>query len=215
VKRFLSLFMVTVLWLCCATSQASTVLVGKVVKVVDGDTIKVKVVGENRTLVRPDNPNTEGETDGPGFGFAPESDYRSNVEPGQVVKIRLVGIDTPESYKTRKLWRDSRKCGVSPKEMRKLGKKASKFTKALIKGKMVEVSIYGRDRYGRPLGIVKVDGKNVNAILLRRGMACVWRKTKPESLRDHLDQEMFQARRTSKGFWGSNPEVMECLRRVR
>ena len=208
-KQFLSVFAALTFWFCCTTSQASTVLTGKVVKVVDGDTIKVKVIGKNRVPIR--SSEVEDGLNDAEPGFAPESDYRTDVELGQVVKIRLVGIDAPESYKSKKLWRDARRCGVSPKEMSKLGKAASRVAKKLMQGKRVTVRITGHDRYGRLLGVVTVDELNVNEALLTRGVACVWRWAWPEILRLRLERKEAAARNVGMGLWGEYPEVMECL----
>lgn len=70
-------------------------------------------------------------------------------------KIRLVGVNTPER-------------GVQ-------GYKASKkFVKKLCLNKQVSVDIDDKkhsDKYGRTLGVVIVDNKNVNEMLLKEGIA--------------------------------------------
>jgi micrococcal nuclease len=68
------------------------------------------------------------------------------------VKIRLEGIDAPESNQA-------------------FGSKAKDTLKALVGGKTVEVEKSREDRYGRTLGFVVVDGINVNAKLLEDGWA--------------------------------------------
>ena len=73
------------------------------------------------------------------------------------VKIRLYGIDTPE-----------RKQPYS--------KKAGKFTSSLVAGNDVKVEVYDIDRYGRTVGVVYVDGIDVNQEILRAGYAWQYRK---------------------------------------
>jgi endonuclease YncB( thermonuclease family) len=72
-------------------------------------------------------------------------------------KIRLYGIDTLEKKQA-------------------YGQAAKRFTASLTAGKIAVVKAYDTDRYGRTLGIVKVNGKNVNQSLLEAGYAWQYRK---------------------------------------
>ena len=68
------------------------------------------------------------------------------------VKIRFNGIDTPESKQP-------------------FGTKAKEALGNLIFGKTVTVLDCGKDRYKRTLGFVRVDGVDVNAMMVRQGFA--------------------------------------------
>lgn len=68
------------------------------------------------------------------------------------VKIRLEGIDCPESNQD-------------------FGSKAKQATADLCFGKEVTIVKSGEDRYGRTLAFVLVGAINVNKELLRQGMA--------------------------------------------
>ncbi|WP_160147321.1 thermonuclease family protein [Methylopila sp. Yamaguchi] len=46
--------------------------------------------------------------------------------------------------------------------------------KALLKDREPEIRQTGTDKYGRPVAIVRVDGKDVGAILVREGHAKPW-----------------------------------------
>lgn len=72
-------------------------------------------------------------------------------------KIRLYGIDTPEKRQA-------------------YGQAAKKHTAKLVAGKKVKVREYDTDKYGRTVGVVVVDGKNVNKSLLIAGYAWQYRK---------------------------------------
>ena len=72
-------------------------------------------------------------------------------------KIRLYGIDTPEKKQA-------------------FGKAAKKYTSRLTFKKMVIVKAYDTDKYGHTVGVVKVDGINVNESLVRAGLAWQYRK---------------------------------------
>ena len=98
----------------------------KVVRVTDGDTIKV-------------------------------------VNNGKASTIRLVGIDAPETSKKKN------------QPGQPFSRKSTKYLVNLVLNKSVEVKSYGTDRYGRTLGVVFVDGKNVNLEMIKAGLAEVYR----------------------------------------
>ncbi len=83
-------------------------------------------------------------------------------EAGQLKKVRLIGIDTPETVDPRK-------------PVQCFGQEASAKTKALLEGKQVrlEKDTIGDsiDKYGRLLRYVYVDGTLVNAELIKQGYA--------------------------------------------
>ena len=76
-------------------------------------------------------------------------------------RARLLGVNTPEVWGVKR----------SSEEYRK-GKIASDFVKGLLpKGKWVELKVYKKERekYGRFLCEVFVDGKSLNHILVDKG----------------------------------------------
>lgn len=97
---------------------------------------------------------------------------------GEEVKVRLIGVDTPESSVNRKAQRDSERSGRSLQEIVKLGKKASEFTKRLIPpGTVVylETDVQLHDKYGRLLAYVYLpDGRMLNEVLVEEGYATVY-----------------------------------------
>ncbi len=100
------------------------------------------------------------------------------------VKIRLAEIDTPERgqpYSSR----------------------AREALAELVFRKPVTVVYVDTDRYGRTVGRVYVDGLDVNAELVRRGAAWVYRKYVRDESLFRLEDEARAARR---GIW-SLPEV--------
>ena len=114
---------------------------------------------------------------------------------GQRFRVRLLGIDTPETKDP------TRPAGC-------YGKEASGFTATLIPPG-TEVRLVGdveqRDRYGRLLAYVyrRADGMFVNAELLRRGYAQLL--TVPPNVA-HTDEFVAiarQAREGAQGLWGA------------
>ena len=95
------------------------------------------------------------------------------------VKIRLNGIDTPESSQA-------------------FGTKAKDALGNLIFGKQVTVLDAGKDRYKRTLGFVRVDGVDVNAMMIRQGFA--WHYKSFNSSPELAEFEQM-AREAKIGLW--------------
>lgn len=127
---------------------------GKVLRVVDGDTLKIQIA---------------------------DKDY----------KVRLLGVDTPES--------------VSPKKEKntKEGKIASEYTKKNLEGKdiILEFDVSPYDRYGRLLAYVYVDGICYNEKLLEEGYAKVMMISPNVKNSKYYRQIEKQAKENNAGFW--------------
>lgn len=103
------------------------------------------------------------------------------------VKIRLVGIDTPEM----KSW----KCPPQ-----KFAREAGDALNEFVQGKQVEVHSDGYDRYGRLLGTIYYDFEDINALMVELGLAEVYRGF--DTYRDHPYYPLEEyARSVDKGMW--------------
>jgi micrococcal nuclease len=138
----------------------------RVRRVVDGDTIVVEVTGR---------------TEGPGAGRASVGDEH---------RVRLIGIDTPESVKPN-----------SPVEC--FGKEASAAATALLEGEDVQLvkDVEERDSYDRLLRYVYIGSEMANARLVANGYATSY--TYPPNVRW---SELFvrlerEAREGDRGLW--------------
>ena len=130
-----------------ATSVLATTLVGRVVKIADGDTLTIVIDGRKE-------------------------------------KIRLSDIDTPERKQP-------------------FGTRAKQALSELTFGKTITVLTETRDRYGRVIGQISVDGIDVNAELVRLGFAWVYRKYSNDAVLLQLEEV---ARTEGLGLWAdSNP----------
>ena len=131
--------------------------------------------------------------------------FRCKLENGEEIKVRLIGIDTPESRRNRKAYRDAEKSGKSVEEIVRLGKKASAFTKKLIPpGTVVylETDVQIHDRYGRLLAYVYLpDGRMLNEVLVREGYATVY--TFPPNVRyaERFVKLQREAMEEGRGLW--------------
>ena len=119
-------------------------------------------------------------------------------------RVRLTGIDTPETYKSKKLYKDAERTGQDIETIRAMGKKATEFVKKLVGGKQVrlEFDVQERDRYGRLLAyIYLLDGTFVNAEIVKQGYASLM--TIPPNVKyAELFQKLYQdARENNRGLW--------------
>lgn len=77
----------------------------------------------------------------------------------KVEKVRLIGIDCPESQPNDKAKRDAKRTGQDIETINKMGQEATEFVKGLIKpGQEVrlEFDVQRKDKYGRLLAYVYV-----------------------------------------------------------
>ncbi|EBA7337920.1 chromosome partitioning protein ParB [Salmonella enterica] len=124
---------------------AQAILSGRVVRIIDGDTLVVLTAPATKT------------------------------------RIRLAGIDAPEK-------------GLP------FGQRARQFLTARIAGWVVEISGDSRDRYGRILGTLWADGRDINAELVCSGMAWAYRVRHIAQNPAYLQCEN-TPREQKKGLW--------------
>lgn len=77
---------------------------------------------------------------------------------GAEESVRLIGVDTPEKFKSAKLTRDAEASPLSVDEIQELGEGASAFAESLLAGRevYVQTGAQERDRYGRLLAYLYV-----------------------------------------------------------
>ena len=112
------------------------------------------------------------------------------------IKVRLIGIDAPESRKSFK------------KEVGVYGKESKAYLTKLLKGKKVKLvyDIDPLDQYGRTLAYAYLeDGTFVNANLIKNGYAIIL--TIPPNIKfaDHFYNLQQKARTSKKGLWNVSP----------
>ena len=109
-------------------------------------------------------------------------------------KIRLIGVDTPET--------------VHPsKSVEYFGKEASAFTKKMVEGKKVKLDYdwQKRDKYGRLLAYVYLEnGTFLNAEIIKQGYGFAYTKY-PFKYLDEFRQYGKDARENKRGLWQNNP----------
>lgn len=123
---------------------------GKVVKIIDGDTIDV--LNQNKTS-----------------------------------RIRLYGIDAPERGQP-------------------YGYKSKLFLTSLVANKNVFIVENSKDRYNRILGVIYLDNKNINEILVINGLAWAYRyKQKPIDIK--IAELELKAKNNRVGLWADEDPI--------
>lgn len=109
--------------------------------------------------------------------------------------LRYIGIDTPELRK--------RESGVWVWRPQPYALQAYELNKKLVEGKSVRLEFdkETKDRYGRWLAYVFIDGKFVNEELLRRGYATVFIKQPNTKYLESLLAAEREARQNKRGIW--------------
>jgi micrococcal nuclease len=129
------------------------------------------------------------------------------LKSGEEIKVRLIGVDTPESRENPKLERDVKKSGLQKEEIIRMGKIAAEFTKKLLpEGEIVylEQDVQKTDKYGRVLAYVWLkDGRMLNEVLVREGMAQVYTVPPNVKYQNVFLEAQRKAREEGKGFWKS------------
>lgn len=114
-----------------------------------------------------------------------DGDTLSVLRDHEQINVRLVEIDAPEMGQP-------------------YGTRSKQTLAAYVFGQDVRVAEHGKDRYGRVLGRVFLGGMDVNAEMVRQGMAWVYRKYATDSTLYALEAE---ARDQLRGLWG-DPDPM-------
>jgi len=140
---------------------------------------------------------------------------------GTRLRVRLIGMDTPESSDNAKARRDASKYRQNLSALVTMGKKASDFAKTLLhKGDTVslEYDVERTDRYNRTLAYVFLsDGRMLNEEMLRAGYALLMTIPPNVKYADRFVLALRQARAARAGLWGdpsiSMPEELYSGRR--
>lgn len=100
-------------------------------------------------------------------------------------KIRFLGIDAPEKSQA-------------------FGQKAKQNLSDLIFGKTVTVQVIKRDKYGRAVGKILLDGRDINLQQVKDGFAWHYKEYQREQSDDDrqvYSQTEFEARKARRGLW--------------
>jgi len=117
---------------------------------------------------------------------------------GSKLKIRLYGIDAPETEKSNK------KTGHVSKAGQPYGEEAWKALDEKIYRKRVKVEIMDIDQYKRMVAVIWLDGKNINQQTVAEGYAWAYRQYLDRPHASEYIQAEEQARAKRLGLWQQN-----------
>lgn len=128
---------------------------------------------------------------------APDPSGRAVVIDGDTIdidgqRIRLEGIDAPEHAQTcGRKWLGSWPCGAA----------ATRALEGLIGSRRVDCHNEGHDKYGRILGVCSINGRDINAEMVRSGYAWAFVKYSARYVAEEAE-----ARKAKSGVWQGEAE---------
>lgn len=117
------------------------------------------------------------------------------MRDGQRTRLRLIGIDTPETVDPRK-------------PVQCFGREASRHAHELLDGQTVGLELDPsqgeRDRYGRTLGYLFLeDGRNFGEAMIRDGYAHEYRYARAYTYESSFKRAEQAARESGAGLWAT------------
>ncbi|MBR7146055.1 MAG: thermonuclease family protein [Lentisphaeria bacterium] len=86
----------------------------------------------------------------------------------------------------------------APEKKQAFGNKSKQYLSGLIFGKKVSVRFKAVDRYGRILGVIYLDGTEINLLMVQNGYA--WHYSYFDQTQSYIEAEK-QAKSEKKGLW--------------
>ena len=117
-----------------------------------------------------------------------DGDTITVMKSGKKVRVRLYGIDTPET----KQW---------------YGQNAKAFTSSQVMGKTVDVQVIDTDRYGRAVGVVTVGDLVLNKHLLEYGYAWLYDRYCKKAFCHAWAKAETEARKAKRGLWKNSKAI--------
>jgi endonuclease YncB( thermonuclease family) len=118
---------------------------------------------------------------------------------GTKAKIRLYGIDAPETPKV------SKKFGIVMKSGQPYGEEAFRSLEQKVSKKKVRLEVIDLDRrYNRLVALIKLDGRNINKEMVDEGWAWAYRQYLHRPYSSEFISSEENARAARKGLWVQN-----------
>jgi len=126
---------------------------------------------------------------------AVDGDTIEVFQNNKLEKVRLIGVNTPETVDPRK-------------DVQCYGLEASLFLKKEIEGKKVvlenDPTQQDKDTYGRSLRYVFLDGKNINQKIIEEGYGFEYTYKVPYKFQKEFKKSEDEAKAGSKGLWNKD-----------
>lgn len=127
------------------------------------------------------------------------------LDSGEEIKVRLVGIDAPETRGSKKKAKGRQPYSLEAKE----------YLNNMVANKKIVLRSYGPDAFGRTLGDLIVQGKSANMDLIKQGFAECYRGKPPKGYSSNeCDVLQNAAQKEKRGVWSlSNYESPKDFRK--
>jgi endonuclease YncB( thermonuclease family) len=112
--------------------------------------------------------------------FVIDGDTLMAIRGGQKIKVRLANIDAPEIEQPS-------------------GMESRDSLREMAGKRQVQIDSLAVDQYGRSVGLVYAEGRNLNLEQLKRGMA--WAYSRNRDSKTYIDLQN-EARQAGVGLWG-------------
>lgn len=112
------------------------------------------------------------------------------ITDGDTVRVLFQGENRQEKVRLDQI--------DAPERGQPFGEKSRQYLAELVHGKTITLEYTGRDRYGRLIGTLRVDGKSMNAEMVRAGYAWVYRRYMKD---ENLLLLEAAARENERGLW--------------
>ena len=134
-----------------------------------------------------------------------DGDMIQALYEGVEKRIRLIGIDSPESRVNKKTMKDANMSEHDIKTIIEMGEKAKAYVNVLIKRGdfiTIEFDVKKMDRYGRLLCYVYLsNGKMLNEEIIKAGYANVMPLQPNVKYKDRFLKTYQEAREDKRGLW--------------
>ncbi len=128
---------------------------------------------------------------------------------GTKLKIRLYGIDAPETEKSNK------KTGHISKPGQPYGEEAFRALENLVAHRKVTVEVIDRDRYNRLVALVWLADRNINEAMVAEGYAWAYKQYLDTPYASEFIRREREARQKRLGLWRqANPQPPWEFRRL-
>jgi micrococcal nuclease len=121
------------------------------------------------------------------------------------IKIRLIGIDCPESSPNQRAKKESERTGQDLEAINSMGKRATEFVMTLVKPGdkvTIEFDVEKKDKYKRLLGYVYLsNGKMLNEEIVKAGYANLLTYPLNVKYQDRFLKAYREARENKRGLW--------------
>jgi micrococcal nuclease len=138
------------------------------------------------------------------------------IYQGQEESVRLIGIDTSESKKNKKAYKDAGRSGKDVEQITAIGKEAARYMRTIAREAdrmTIEFDVQKRDKYKRLLGYVYlVNGSVLSEEIIKAGYASPMTIPPNVKYRDRFLKLFREARDARKGCFGNRVQQRSTVR---